>query len=678
MKRLYPVVVLLVALFTIPVTGPATGIDTGMTDFGVPIGLGATTAGSLTGSGQSIDSNYQCSTSFYVENASNVQWTADVLIEAPNGTAVTDVSVRFPQPDWRPVALRNPLNETKTYLTDWYYSSGKVTIRASALDVFGVWHIDFEASNYVSGADVGISGGTLGETVTLQTTDTLAVRATTPWITGASVNLVLVDPSGSEWYRTSTTITGATTHEVPSFQYRKSLTISSSDVDGDLTNFPVLIELYDTDLHDSSKVQADGDDILFVQNGHILAHELELFSQNYNSTHAHLLAWVRANLSSTTDTTITMYYGNPIVGPQERPDEVWADSYEAVWHLDESATDETNTTVFYDSTSGGYDANQRETSQVNAKIVYGQDFDGSDDFITVNSTEGLNPSGSVTISGWFKLDSAFGSSSPKTMILVEKYLTTSNNMHVALVGADYGVSVPDGSMVFKVENSGNTRYVWTSTTSWSAGWYYFTVYFNSSDTSKSKIFINGNDITSGTTVGTLSTGNLSFSGAWGIGGGEADTNEIPSGSGFFDGRIDEVRIGLGSKAASWISTEYTNQNGATSFVTSGTAQQRTLFQNTFTKAMTGAVAGVWTARVFYNDTGAGVDNRTGLYERQFTVKHDSSLSLISPGDAVGDSVSVRTAGEMLYVEVELTDDLTSGKVSGATVKMNWSASGSEY
>ncbi|MBU1941644.1 MAG: DUF2341 domain-containing protein, partial [Candidatus Thermoplasmatota archaeon] len=93
------------------------------------------------------------------------------------------------------------------------------------------------------------------------------------------------------------------------WQYRKNITIDHTKVAGDLTNFPVLISLTDTDLRD--KVQPDGDDILFMNDSgiaHRLWHEIE----SYEYTTGEIVAWVNvSNLNSSTNTSFFMYYGNP-------------------------------------------------------------------------------------------------------------------------------------------------------------------------------------------------------------------------------------------------------------------------------------------------------------------------------------------------------------------------------
>ncbi|MHA2388315.1 MAG: DUF2341 domain-containing protein, partial [Candidatus Hodarchaeales archaeon] len=80
-----------------------------------------------------------------------------------------------------------------------------------------------------------------------------------------------------------------------------------------------------TDLHDTTKIQATGNDIAFTTTSGVkLVHEIEKFDSMYNATHGHLVAWVRVpSLSSVSDTVILMHYGNPHIENQENPEGVW-------------------------------------------------------------------------------------------------------------------------------------------------------------------------------------------------------------------------------------------------------------------------------------------------------------------------------------------------------------------
>ncbi|MHA2185339.1 MAG: DUF2341 domain-containing protein, partial [Promethearchaeota archaeon] len=120
------------------------------------------------------------------------------------------------------------------------------------------------------------------------------------------------------------------------FRYYKYITIDHNKVSGtsNLFDFPLLISIFDSELHENT--QTDGDDIAFSDEHQWLAHEIELYNQTYNSTHAQLVAWVCIPvLSHSEDTVIRMYYGNSKMENRENPNSVWDTNYKGVWHLNE-------------------------------------------------------------------------------------------------------------------------------------------------------------------------------------------------------------------------------------------------------------------------------------------------------------------------------------------------------
>ncbi|MEM2589387.1 MAG: DUF2341 domain-containing protein [Candidatus Bathyarchaeia archaeon] len=129
------------------------------------------------------------------------------------------------------------------------------------------------------------------------------------------------------------------------WKYRKKITINHTEVAGELLDFPVLIELNDSNL--AQKAQQDGDDIVFTDvNNTKLSHQIEF----YNSTTGHLIVWVKVPyLSSVTDTILYMYYGNPYCESQQDPTGVWDINYKLVLHLNENAG------IHYDSTMNDND-----------------------------------------------------------------------------------------------------------------------------------------------------------------------------------------------------------------------------------------------------------------------------------------------------------------------------------
>jgi hypothetical protein len=104
------------------------------------------------------------------------------------------------------------------------------------------------------------------------------------------------------------------------WDYKKEITINSSQVPSTLSNFPVCIDITDTDLRDNA--QSSGDDIAFTNADEDtqLNHEIEY----WDNTTGELIAWVNVtSLTHDTDTIIYMYYGNDAASNQENPSEVF-------------------------------------------------------------------------------------------------------------------------------------------------------------------------------------------------------------------------------------------------------------------------------------------------------------------------------------------------------------------
>jgi fibro-slime domain-containing protein len=173
-------------------------------------------------------------------------------------------------------------------------------------------------------------------------------------------------------------------------------------------------------------------------------------------------------------------------------------------------------------------------------------FDGTNDYVEVANSPQMQIKGDITFAGWFKLDSNFTAGSLKTRVIMEKFLSTEKDFHIALAGADYNrPEVPKGRLVFKVENGPTTEYfcyVWSNQSMWQAGvWYHFAAVLRSSATSENKIINNGvkdtaNVIAAG--VGFLDT---DYGAPMRIGGKTIDYDGLATDI-YFKGTIDDVQI----------------------------------------------------------------------------------------------------------------------------------------
>lgn len=116
------------------------------------------------------------------------------------------------------------------------------------------------------------------------------------------------------------------------FNYSKQITIDSGQVPGDLTNFPVCINITDADLI-THVTNGSGYDIAFFDSTNVTQynHEIELF----DSTIGNLTAWVNVtSLTGASDTIFYMYYGFDDTNQQNR-NGTWDQNYTVVWHFNE-------------------------------------------------------------------------------------------------------------------------------------------------------------------------------------------------------------------------------------------------------------------------------------------------------------------------------------------------------
>ncbi|UCH05047.1 MAG: hypothetical protein JSW05_02495, partial [Candidatus Thorarchaeota archaeon] len=330
-----------------------------------------------------------------------------------------------------------------------------------------------------------------------------------------------------------------------SFAYKKDIVIDHNKVDADLSGFPVLIDIYDADLR--TDVQPDGDDIIFKKGAATLAHEIELFDQSYSPTHAHLVAWVLTDLSSSTDTVITMYYGDPSAQNQEDAASVWGNSYLGVWHLSESSGDAVDSTSYGTSGTPQGGLTQGATGQIdgaydflgsNGRVNYGDPADGHLDF---------GASDDFTVSCWVYLDST---GNPEFLVAKRPGTTALDKGYVlGVAGSQLTFQVADGSQGYSV---------YASTDVTIPAWHYVTVIWDDDSIAGTTIFMDGADAKASTS-GTLSSIDSIET-----------TVELTFGAhvaGIFasDGRMDEVRIASVARPSGWISTEYNNQFDPASF-----------------------------------------------------------------------------------------------------------------
>jgi Concanavalin A-like lectin/glucanases superfamily/Domain of unknown function (DUF2341)/Archaeal Type IV pilin, N-terminal len=345
--------------------------------------------------------------------------------------------------------------------------------------------------------------------------------------------------------------------------FRKKITIKGSQVTGSHTDFPVLIYLVDGDLQFDAL--AGGNDILFTSwDGTTkLPHELEFFNKQSGS----LTAWVKVpSLTSGVDTVIYMYYDNPGASNQQDPANVWSNGYVGVWHLNETGSGAAG--EFKDSTShdldgqGGEGEGSYVPTRTTGKIASGQTF--SNDLIDCGNNSLLDvPGNQLTLEAWVK-----HSVSGATPYGILNHKGWWNGYSIWMQGDP---SICGGGRTNCIQfNLPGDSYIYaliTTGTLSSGTWHHVAGTY---DGTIMKVYIDSAvDVTTIAKSNSLTAPSPPENDMW-IGHGDQPKGVAWSAP--WDGQLDEIRISNLGRSASWIATEYNNQNSPSTFITISTEQ----------------------------------------------------------------------------------------------------------
>jgi len=312
----------------------------------------------------------------------------------------------------------------------------------------------------------------------------------------------------------------------PEWKYRRTVTIDRTKVSGDLTDFPILIEITDASL--AQRAQSDGDDIVFTDTNNVkLSHEIEL----YDSTTGHLIAWVKVPyLSSTTDTVLYIYYGNPSCGNQQDPMGVWDANYKLVMHLDEEAG------ILYDSTENGNNGTPYGSLAQGATGYIGKSVEFNGGYIQLPRI--MTTETQFTFSAWIYPRSG-------SRYVICEWLSYQ--------GAFLQVSSDGRYIEFYINNV-----IVSSTSITLNNWYYIVGTY---DGTTARLYVNNRTPTSKSTSNPIWPSQNTYIGD--------RSDHVRK----FYGFIDEVRISNIARSAAWILTEYNNQLNPATFYSIGPEEQ---------------------------------------------------------------------------------------------------------
>jgi hypothetical protein len=314
-----------------------------------------------------------------------------------------------------------------------------------------------------------------------------------------------------------------------------NVTIDSTEVAADLTDYPVYVDLSDLPASFWSTVASGGGDIRCYKSDGTTELAREVVSCDTTAETGELHILYSGTLSSSVDTVIQIHADGSssdyAAGATYGRNAVWGD-YSAVWHMADvsDSTGNGNTLTAFGS-----------PSIISGSIGSAYELNGSTQYLQAADSSSLD----LDLTGDIEISAVFSSTINPSVgqAIVDKSIGNDDAYRVLALG--FGKlrfrSAADGA------NSDSVTSYITDTPTW------FTA---TGDGENVRLWLQGNY--DGPQLQTLS----------------ASANNDPlsigaavNGSGnFFDGYIDEVRIKSGSRNDSnWIATEYVNQSGPGTF-----------------------------------------------------------------------------------------------------------------
>ena len=347
--------------------------------------------------------------------------------------------------------------------------------------------------------------------------------------------------------------------------WRQAITIDHTKVSATQTNFPVYLTGAAFSTANGSiwtQAQANGADIRFSTDS---AGASPIMAENvvviFNQASKTADIWVTVpSLSSTVDTVIYCWWGNASASAETTSDP-WtvvtggSVSYAGVYHLCDSAG---NKTVL-DSLTASNGASQQNTSSITtaAQCGTGLTFNGTSDYIDVSNRTpfAFEFTNSFSVTAWVK------TSSSGTMVVASKQFNSGNYNGWAL-------DVISGQLYFYLVNNAftplyNAVYGNTNTIG-NGSWHYVAATYNGNGSVSGITLTVDNTVQSLTTVyNTLASNTILTATDFNIG---ARTGGL-----VFSGSLNEVKVIPAVLSASWIATEYANQQSPSTFFTTASA-----------------------------------------------------------------------------------------------------------
>jgi hypothetical protein len=325
------------------------------------------------------------------------------------------------------------------------------------------------------------------------------------------------------------------------------VTIDNTKVDGDLTDYPVYIDLADLGSGHGfwSAVQSDGDDIRVTTTDGVTEVPLDLIDIDTTAKTGELRFKATGTLSGSADTDFWVYYGNSGASAYAADatygrENVWT-SYNQVYAMNGASA-----TAIIDRTASGRDiTSENNTPEYEQTGKLGKcvklDDHGGVEYLSANSFSSSDYTGGIYMAAWVKTDTTSGN---QQFMEVQWAATAGASFHLLGTGvrAQIYISGTKSSYI----GSQHSANVWEH---WATWW----------DGTTWRTFKNGSQIKTQSQSGTAT---MSSSG----------TNQIGDQSWYMKGTlVDQVCVSGNTNTFSndWVGTTYNNENSPSTFYTLG-------------------------------------------------------------------------------------------------------------
>ena len=334
------------------------------------------------------------------------------------------------------------------------------------------------------------------------------------------------------------------------YSKRIKLTISNTNIDAELTWFPITVFLTSAQGEEVfAEFDADGDfdRVAFTTSDEStqLYADCELFDDSESKAiyHVSKTGWA---ISNTGTTDFYMYYDDNAghnttyisKSGGTAAQSAWDGNFKAVYHMNDGAS----TSAIYDSTSNNNDGTKEaanEPIEATGKVGKGQDFDGTNDRITVANNEGLDALDPYDNSYTLEFIVNAPEQGAGGFRILEKWVN-------GVTGYPFSFQGGAGATFTFAAWDGTNNPSLASPTAFDSTYKYFASIVDH-DTDQLKISLNGGAFT--TETNTI-TGAITNAADVYIGNRGLDTTRP------FDGILDEIRISSTNRSASWLKATY--------------------------------------------------------------------------------------------------------------------------